>query len=41
MILCDYPEDMDTEDRNFALQAERENIDTFMRLDAKQQGTAA
>ena len=41
MILCDYLEDMDTEDRNFALQAERENIDTFMRLDAKQQGTAA
>lgn len=41
MILCDYPEDMDTEDRNFALQAEREDIDTFIRLDAKQQGTAA
>ena len=41
MILRDYPGDMSAEDRAFALQAERENIDTFLRLDAEQQGAAA
>ena len=41
MILRDYPDDMSTEDRVFALQAERNNIDTFLRLDAEQQGAAA
>ncbi|WP_153717274.1 hypothetical protein [Eikenella corrodens] len=41
MILRDYPGDMNTEDRVFTLQAERENIDTFLRLDAEQQGAAA
>ena len=40
MILRDYPDDMSTEDRVFALQAERDNIDTFLRLDAEQ-GAAA
>ena len=41
MILRDYPGDMNTEDRVFILQTERENIDTFIRLDAEQQGAAA
>lgn len=41
MILRDYPGDMNDEDRAFTLQTEREDIDTFMQLDAKQQGTAA
>ena len=41
MILRDYPDDMSAEDRAFTLQAERENIDTFIRLDAEQQGAAA
>ena len=40
MILRDYPGDMGEEDRAFTLQAERENIDTFIRLDAEQ-GAAA
>lgn len=40
MILRDYPDDMSTEDRVFTLQAERENIDTFIRL-ATEQGAAA
>ena len=40
MILRDYPGDMSAEDRVFALQAERDNIDTFLRLDAEQ-GAAA
>lgn len=40
MILRDYPGDMNTEDRVFTLQAERENIDTFIRL-ATEQGAAA
>ena len=40
MILRDYPGDMGDEDRAFTLQAERENIDTFIRLDAEQ-GAAA
>ena len=40
MILRDYPDDMSTEDRAFTLQAERDNIDTFLRLDAEQ-GAAA
>ena len=40
MILRDYPDDMSAEDRAFALQAERENIDTFIRL-ATEQGAAA
>ena len=41
MILRDYPDDMSAEDRAFALQAERDNIDAFLRLDAEQQGAAA
>lgn len=41
MILRDYPGDMNTEDRAFTLQTERDNIDTFLRLDAEQQGAAA
>jgi hypothetical protein len=41
MILRDYPGDMNDEDRAFTLQTERENIDTFIRLDAEQQGAAA
>ncbi|OAM38338.1 hypothetical protein [Eikenella sp. NML120348] len=40
MILRDYPGDMSAEDKAFALQAERENIDTFIRL-AAEQGAAA
>ena len=40
MILRDYPDDIGTEDRAFALQAERDNIDTFLRLDAER-GAAA
>lgn len=40
MILRDYPGDMGDEDRAFTLQAERENIDTFIRL-AAEQGAAA
>ena len=36
MILRDYPDDMSTEDKAFVLQAERDNIDTFLRLDAEQ-----
>ena len=40
MILRDYPSDMSTEDRAFTLQAERDNIDNFLRLDAEQ-GAAA
>lgn len=40
MILRDYPGDMSAEDKAFALQAERENIDTFIRL-ATEQGAAA
>ena len=40
MILRDYPGDMSAEDKAFALQAERENIDTFIRLSAEQ-GAAA
>ena len=36
MILRDYPDDMSAEDGAFALQAERDNIDTFLRLDAEQ-----
>ncbi|OAM37618.1 hypothetical protein A7P98_00215 [Eikenella sp. NML080894] len=40
MILRDYPDDMSAEDKAFALQTERENIDTFLRLDAEQ-GAAA
>lgn len=40
MILRDYPDDMSAEDKAFALQAERENIDTFLRL-AAEQGAAA
>lgn len=41
MILRDYPDDMSAEDKAFILQSERENIDTFIRLDAEQQGAAA
>ena len=41
MILRDYPDDMSAEDRAFTLQTERDNIDTFLRLDAEQQGAAA
>ena len=40
MILRDYPGDMTAEDKAFVLQIERENIDTFLRLDAEQ-GAAA
>ena len=40
MILRDYPDDMSAEDKAFVLQIERENIDTFLRLDAEQ-GAAA
>lgn len=40
MILRDYPDDMNDEDRAFTLQTEREDIDTFIRLDAEQ-GAAA
>lgn len=40
MILRDYPDDMSAEDRVFALQAERDNIDTFLRLDAEQEAAA-
>ena len=40
MILRDYPSDMSTEDRAFTLQAERENIDVYIRL-AAEQGAAA
>ena len=40
MILRYYPGDMSAEDKAFALQAERDNIDTFLRLDAEQ-GAAA
>ena len=40
MILRDYPSDMSTEDRAFTLQAERENIDAYIRL-AAEQGAAA
>ena len=40
MILRDYPGDMNTEDRVFTLQAERENIDTYIRLAAEQGATA-
>ncbi len=40
MILRDYPDDMSAEDKAFVLQTERENIDTFLRLDAEQ-GAAA
>ena len=40
MILRDYTDDMSTEDRVFALQAERDNIDTFLRLAAEQGATA-
>lgn len=40
MILRDYPGDMNDEDRAFALKAVRDNIDTFLRLDAEQ-GAAA
>nr|DAR01200.1 MAG TPA: hypothetical protein [Caudoviricetes sp.] len=36
MILRDYPGDMNDEDRVFTLQTEREDIDTFIRLDAEQ-----
>lgn len=36
MILRDYPGDMNDEDRAFTLQTEREDIDTFIRLDAEQ-----
>ena len=36
MILRDYPDDMNDEDRAFTLQTEREDIDTFIRLDAEQ-----
>ena len=36
MILRDYPGDMNDEDRAFTLQTERENIDTFIRLDTEQ-----
>lgn len=41
MILRDYPDDMSAEDKAFVLQTERDNIDTFLRLDAEQQGAAA
>ena len=41
MILRDYPGDMTAEDKAFVLQIERDNIDTFLRLDAEQQGAAA
>ena len=34
MILREYPDDMSAEEREFVLRAERENIDTIMRLDA-------
>ena len=40
MILRDYPDDMSAEDKAFVLQTERENIDTFLRLDAEQGATA-
>ena len=40
MILRDYPGDMTAEDKAFVLQIERDNIDTFLRLDAEQ-GAAA
>ncbi|OAM21652.1 hypothetical protein A7P89_07460 [Eikenella corrodens] len=40
MILRDYPGDMSAEDRAFTLQAERENIDTYIRLAAEQGATA-
>ncbi len=36
MILRDYSSEMSTEDKAFTLQMERENIDTFIRLDAEQ-----
>lgn len=41
MILCDYPDDMSAEDKAFVLQIERDNIDTFLQLDAEQQGAEA
>lgn len=41
MILQDYPSDMSAEDKAFVLQIERDNIDTFLRLNAEQQGAAA
>lgn len=41
MILRDYPDDMSAEDKAFVLQIERDNIDTFLRLNAEQQGVAA
>lgn len=40
MILRDYPGDMGDEDRAFTLQAERENIDAYIRLAAEQGATA-
>ena len=40
MILQDYPSDMSTEDKAFTLQAERENIDAYVRLAAEQGATA-
>ena len=40
MILRDYPDDMSTEDKAFTLQAERENIDAYIRLAAEQGATA-
>ena len=36
MIMLDYPGDMSTEDKAFTLQAERENIDAYIRLAAEQ-----
>ena len=41
MILRDYPDDMSAEDKAFVLQIERDNIDTFLQLDAEQQGAEA
>ena len=40
MILRDYPDDMSAEDRAFTLQAERDNIDAYIRLAAEQGATA-
>ena len=40
MILRDYSSEMSTEDKAFTLQAERENIDAYIRLAAEQGATA-
>lgn len=36
MILREHADDLRTEDKAFVLQTYRENIDTFLRLDAEQ-----